>query len=60
MPDPTPMEQDHEQSQPCQSIHEQIPRRRFAIKKEAFMIAPHDDEKPKNVNKALSCPKAKE
>ena len=24
------------------------------------MIAPHDDEKPKNINKALSSPKAKE
>ena len=25
-----------------------------------FMIAPHDDEKPKNINEALFGPKAKE
>ena len=60
MPDPTPMEQDHEKSQPRQSTRERIPRRRFEIKGEAFMIAPHDDENPKNVKEALSGPKAKE
>jgi hypothetical protein len=37
---PTLMEQDHEQSQPCRSIHEPIPHRRFEIEGEAFMIAP--------------------
>ena len=58
--DPTPVEQDHEKSQPRQSTHERIPRRRFEIEGEAFMIAPHDDEEPKNVKKALSSPKAKE
>ena len=40
VPDPTPMEQDHEQSQPRRSIRERIPRRRFEIEGEAFMIAP--------------------
>ena len=36
------------------------PRRGFEIEGEALMIAPHDDEKPKIVNEALSSPKAKE
>ena len=36
----TLMKQDHEQSQPCRSIHEPIPHRRFEIEGEAFMIAP--------------------
>ena len=60
VPDPTPMEQDHEKSQPRQSTRERIPHRRFEIERETFMIAPHDDEEPKNVNEALSGPKAKE
>jgi hypothetical protein len=54
------MEQDHEQSQPRRSIHEPIPRRRFEIEGEAFMIAPQDDEEPKTFNHALSGPKASE
>ena len=58
--DPTPMEQDHDQSQSRQSTRERISRHRFEIKREAFMITPYDDEKPKNVNEALSGPKAKE
>ena len=58
--DPTPMEQDHEKSQPRQSTRERIPRRRFEIEGEAFMIAPHDDKESKNVNEALFGPKAKE
>ena len=59
MSDPTLMEQDHEKSQPHQSTRERIPRRRFEIEGEAFMIASHDDEEPKNVNEALFGPKAK-
>ena len=34
--DPTPMEQDHEKSQPRQSTRERIPRHRFEIEEEAF------------------------
>ena len=40
VPDPTLMEQDHEKSQPHQSTRERIPRRRFEIEGETFMIAP--------------------
>jgi len=54
------MEQDHEQSQPRRSIHEPIPRHRFEIEGEAFMIVPQDDEEPKTFNHALSGPKASE
>jgi len=57
---PTLMEQDHEQSQPRRSIREPIPRRRFEIEGEAFMIAPQDDEEPKTFSHALSSPKASE
>ena len=60
VPDPTHVGQDHEKSQPRQNTRERIPRRRFEIEREAFMIAPYDDEEPKNVNEALSGPKAKE
>ena len=56
MPDPILMEQDHEQSQSRQITRERVPRRRFEIEGEAFMIVPHDNEKPKIVNKALSGP----
>ena len=58
--DSTSMEQDHEKSQPYQSTRERIPCCRFEIEGEVFMIAPHDDEEPTNVNEALSGPKAKE
>jgi hypothetical protein len=37
---PTLIEQDYEQSQPRRSIHEPIPRCRFEIEGETFMIAP--------------------
>jgi hypothetical protein len=57
---PSLMEQDHEQSLPRRSIREPIPRRRFEIEGEAFMIAPQDDEEPKTFNHALSGPKASE
>ena len=33
-----------------------IPRRRFEIEGEAFMVALHDDLEPKSVHEALSCP----
>jgi hypothetical protein len=57
---PTLMEQDYEQSQPRKSIREPIPRRRFEIEGETFMIAPQDDEEPKTFSHALSGPKASE
>ena len=60
VPDPTPMEQDHEQSQPRRSIRERIPCRRFEIEGEAFMIAPQDDKETKTIREALFGPKAKE
>ena len=60
MPDPTSMEKDHKQSQPRQSSRERIPRRRFEIEGEVFMIALHDDEEPKTVNDDQSGPEAKE
>ena len=60
VPDPTPVEQDHEKSQSRQSTREQIPHRRFEIMGETFMIALYDEEEPKNVNEALFSPKDKE
>ena len=60
VPNSTPVEQYHEKSQPRQSTHERIPRRQFEIEREAFMIAPYDDEEPKTVKEALYGPKAKE
>ena len=57
---PTLMEQNHEQSQPHRSIRKPIPRRRFEIKRETFMIAPQDDEEPQIFRDTLSSPKAKE
>ena len=60
MPDPTLMEQDHEQSQPRQSTHKRIPLGRFEIERETFMIASHDDEESKTVNETLFGLKVKE
>ena len=54
-----PMEQDHEQSQPRHSNREKIPRHRFEIEGEAFMIA-HDEKEPKTIQEALSGPTCKE
>ena len=59
MSDFDPMEQDHECSQPRRSNREKVPRRRFEIKGEAFMIA-HDEEKPKTVQEVLSSSTSKE
>ena len=56
----TSMEQIHDQSQPRRSVRDRIPRRRYEIEGEAFMIAPEDDEEPKIIQQALSGPKAKE
>ena len=53
------MEQDHEQSQPRHNNRERIPRRRFEIEGEAFVIA-HDEKDPKTIQQALYSPKAKE
>ena len=58
-PDHVPMEQDHEQYQPRSSNCERIPRRRFEIEREAFMIA-HDEEEPKTIQQALSGHNSKE
>ena len=33
-----------------------IPRRRFDIEGETFMILPQDDEEPRNIREALQCP----
>ena len=57
--DHVPMERDHEQSQPRCSNRERIPRRRFEIEGEAFMIS-HDDEEPKTIQQAFSGPNSKE
>ena len=37
-----------------------VPRRRFEIEGEVFMITPQDEEEPKTVHEALSCPAKKE
>ena len=42
------MEKYHKKSQPRCSNRERIPRRRFEIEGEAFMIA-HDEENPKTI-----------
>jgi hypothetical protein len=49
-----PLENDSQQPQPRRSNRGYIPRRRFEIEGEAFMIAPHDDDEPKTVQEALS------
>ena len=33
-----------------------IPRRRFDIEGETFMVAPQDEDEPRNINEALNCP----
>ena len=53
------MEQDHEQSQLLCSNREKVPRYRFRIEGEAFMIV-HDEGEPKTIQEALSCPTSKE
>ena len=50
----TPLEVDPQQPQPRRSNRGNIPRRRFEIEGEAFMIASQDDDEPKTVQEALS------
>ena len=45
----TPLEVDLQQPQPRRSNRGNVPRRRFEIKEEAFMIASQDDDEPKTV-----------
>ena len=40
----------------CRSNRGNVPRRRFEIEGEAFMVASHDTDEPKNVNEALKSP----
>ena len=37
------------------STRPKIPKRRFAIENEAYIITPHDDEEPRTVKEALEC-----
>ena len=50
----TPLEVDPQQPQPRRSNRGNVPRRRFEIKEEAFMIASQDDDEPKTVQEAIS------
>ena len=50
----TPLEVDPQQPRPCRSNRGDVPRRRFEIEREAFMIASQDDDKPKNMKRTLS------
>ena len=50
----TPLEVDPQQPQPRRSNHRNVPRRRFEIEGEAFMITSQDDDEPKTVQEALS------
>ena len=54
-----PMEQDHEQFEHRRCNYDKIPRRRFEIEGEAFMIA-HDEEEPRTIQQDFSGPKSKE
>ena len=47
---------DNESSQLGRGKRSKIPKRRFSIESEAFIIAPEDDEEPKIVKAALECP----
>jgi hypothetical protein len=49
-----PLEVDSQQPQPRRSKRRNLPRRRFEIEGEAFMIASHDDDEPRTVQEALS------
>ncbi len=49
-----PLEVDSQQPQPRRSKRRNLPRRRFEIEGEAFMIALHDDDEPRTVQEALS------
>jgi len=49
-----PLEVDSQQPQLRRSKRRNLPRRRFEIEGEAFMIALHDDDEPRTVQEALS------
>ena len=49
----TPLEVDPQQPQQHRSNRGDVPRRRFEIKGEAFMIASQDDDEPRTMQKAL-------
>ena len=50
----TPLEEDSQQPQPHRSKRGSVPRRRFEIDEEAFMVSSQDDEEPRTVQEALS------
>ena len=54
-----PMEQDHKQSQPRRSNCEKVPRHRFEIEGESFMIS-YDEEEQKTIQEALYSHTSKE
>ena len=47
---------DNESSQLGRGKSSKIPKRRFSIELEDFMVAPEDDEEPKTVKAVLECP----
>ena len=49
-----PLEEDSQQPQPRRSKCESVPRHRYKIEGEAFMVSSQDDEKPRTVQEALS------
>ena len=55
-----PMDVDPYDTELRRSKRGTIPRRRFEIEGEAFMVAPHDDAEPKNIKEALSSPASNE
>ena len=46
---------DNESSQLGRGKRSKIPKRRFSIESEAFIVAPEDDEEPKTVKVSLEC-----
>ena len=49
-----PLEENSQQPQPRRSKRGNVPRRRFEIEGEAFMVSSQDDEEPRTVQEALS------
>jgi hypothetical protein len=49
-----PLEENLQQPQPCRSKRGSVPRCRFEIEGEAFMVSSQDDEEPRTVQEALS------
>nr|XP_009783587.1 PREDICTED: uncharacterized protein LOC104232161 [Nicotiana sylvestris] len=50
-----PIDRSIYQSQPRRMSRQNIPRRRFEIEGEAFIVTPQDEEETRNVNEALTC-----